>query len=352
MHKGQTYRSGQYHLHELDKMAYLLVAESEVPEVHDFVQGFSGDPFIEKVAKKLNMAKDVKNLYQKANKGSGASDNLGFLRSNPGAAGALIGAGLGAATSKDDRLGGAVMGAGLGGMGGAFAGPKLLAQKSSASGGLNKRKFNKRVEDLVEKRLSKQEGKLKDKLKDKLKKKEKEIEKSQLKAQGGKSNKNTNKSQNIPQNPIQQQVQQAKQQAQLNNPINQQSNKKQKKQQPQAPIQQANVGHSFDPFAPPSIDPNLLNRYSQTRTPVANTKTAPQTNSQPVQQNPMMQQAKQQVPQQQAQQVPQQQAQQVPQQQAKQVPQQQAQQVPQQQAQQVPQQQQPLLAQLVNGTNS
>jgi hypothetical protein len=282
MHKGQTYRRGQYDLHELDKMAYLLVAESEVPEVHNFVQEFSGDQFVEKVAKKLNMAKDVKNLYQKANNVSKASDNLGFLRSNPGAAGALLGAGLGAATSKDDRLGGAVMGAGIGGMGGAFAGPKLLAQKGNTSGGLSKRKFNKRVEELVEKRLAKQEGKLDKKTKQKVKEdvKEKVKEKvknqsenqSQNKVQTQKVNKNKNQVQDTPQTPVQQQMQQAKEEAQVDPRLNKQPKNKAQatvQQQAQTPV---NVGSNFDPFSntnPSGLSNtdygNLLNQYSNTR---------------------------------------------------------------------------------------
>jgi hypothetical protein len=190
MHKGQTYKNGEYGLHELDKMAYFLVTESEVPSVRDFVQGFSGDPFIEKVAKKIPMAKDIKKLYGQYDKATRPTSN--FITQNPGAAGALVGAGLGAVTSKDDRLGGAVMGAGIGGLGGHFGGKSLFQQNKNV---MSKKKFNKRLEGIIEKR-----------------------QQQPLQQQ---------------QQPLQQQQQQQQQQG-----LNKKQKKQQKKQQQQQPLQQ------------------------------------------------------------------------------------------------------------------
>ena len=116
MNKGELYKRGRRGYSEigLNKMASLLVIHNEKPEVSEFI--------MEKAAGFEALWGAMKNVgnvpFGQGMKAIG-SEAGNILKTNPTAAGAVIGAGTGASTAGEgNRVSGALMGGALGSMAG------------------------------------------------------------------------------------------------------------------------------------------------------------------------------------------------------------------------------------------
>jgi hypothetical protein len=116
MHKGELYKRGarKYSENGLNKMASLLLIHSEDKQMSEFV--------MEKAAgfeALWGAMKNIPNVPIGQGMKAVGSEAGNILKTNPTAAGAVIGAGTGAATAgENNRISGALMGGALGSMAG------------------------------------------------------------------------------------------------------------------------------------------------------------------------------------------------------------------------------------------